>query len=190
MSRREQWKAWTALDEGRADRADGPEARLDALLKEAGARARAEKSDGRMRWRVLGAIGDSSAPSAAATGRRWNWRATSAAAVVALGVGGAAWMWGQTGQTAPAPTTPRVTAPVVEGTRGTGRMDLRAMPNPIAALAARIEHPLEKEKDRLVSSAKQVATFFADRVTFPISALQRKGGEVEEHQGLGGGSGA
>lgn len=171
------WKSWNALDAERHEAAGSREARLDSLLRSS-APSQAGECEGRLRWRVLGAVSaGSSAPSddRSIVGRiGWRSDALAAAALVALGIGiGAIWF-------GPAPT--RVGSPIADATtaqtsgptNGARKLTvLSFLQSPMAAVATRLDQPFERETQKLMADARRMASFFAERVTAPIAALHQ-----------------
>lgn len=180
------WRSWIAVDSGRPDGADPRETELDALLRR-GAGQCAQSGEGKMRWRVLSAI---SAQKPAVQGHggiiaRIGWRsgALAACALIAVGVG-AVWLGPSAPQSASvAPGTGNATEPA-QATPAAGRgarlSGLAFLQSPMTALVAQIDQPFEREADRLMTDAKKMAAFFAERVTAPIAALHRSGTSRQE----------
>ena len=171
------WKTWIALDNERPAQGTSREARLDEMLR-SGASDQVGESDGRMRWRVLGAISETKesprAGGSMAGAIGWRYGALAACAVIVLGFG-AMWL---------APVTPPSSVPGAESastqherpTPGGARFPTMALlQNPMSTLAAQLDQPLERQTERLMNDARKLAGFFAERVTAPIAALHRAG---------------
>ncbi len=177
------WRSWRDVDAGVTSSTGSREAELDAMLR-AGAAQQAKEGDGRLRWRVLGAVSaqrpDSSSTVSIVGRLGWRWGAVAACAIVAVGVG-TVWLNPRAPQTAsigrgvqPKPIAESPTTPF--RVKSTG---LAFLQNPMTALAAQIDQPFEREAERLVTDAKKMVSFFTERVTAPISALHRAGSARE-----------
>lgn len=184
---RGRWIAWRKIDDGSGACAESREARLDALLR-AGAARELSRGEGRLRWRVLGAITSKRQESTdapgriiGALGRRGG--ALAACAILVAGIG-LTWLTASRPRpSAPVGTglQPRITlddgaGPAVTATDrgGIGAFARRALTiGPTAAIAVSIESSYQREKERVLSDARVLASSFARRVTAPIAALNR-----------------
>jgi len=158
------WIAWRKIDDGSGAGAESREARLDALLR-AGAARELSRGEGRLRWRVLGAITSKRQESTdapgriiGALGRRGG--ALAACAILVAGIG-LTWLTA---------SRPRPSAPVGTGPQPRITLDDGAG---TAAIAVSIESSYQREKERVLSDARVLASSFARRVTAPIAALNR-----------------
>lgn len=169
------WKSWIAVDSDRPGASGSREARLDSMLRSSAAEQVGE-GEGRLRWRVLGAV---SAGSAAPHDNRsvvgrigWRTGALAACALIAIGIGiGAIW-FGPSAAQVGTPTADAITTSApADGSRKLTA--LAFLQSPMSALAAQLDQPFERETKKLVTDAKRMATFFAERVTAPIAALHQ-----------------
>lgn len=183
------WIAWKKLDDGSGAGAESREARIDALLR-AGAERELDRAEGRLRWRVLGAITSKRQESTGASGqiigalgRRGG--ALAACAVLAAGIG-LTWLTAsRLPPSAPAGKGPQPGATLGDGAApdrgGIGAFAKRALTiGPTAAIAVSIESSYQREKERVLSDARVLASSFVHRVTAPIAALNRG---VRQRQG-------
>jgi hypothetical protein len=178
------WKSWKALDSGRSEGADARAARLDQMLR-AGAADQVGAGDGRLRWRVLGAISaeQPASKSTHAIAGRIGWRSgvLAACAVLALGLG-AYWlgpMATSTGGGTPGNgiATMQPAAPDRDDSKLQALIFLQS---PMTALAATLDQPFERETQKLMTDARKMASYFAERITAPIAALNRSGASENE----------
>lgn len=180
----ERWKSWRDIDAGRASNADSREATLDAILR-AGAAHQTQEEGGRLRWRVLGAVSAQRSVASDAepiVGRLgWRWAAVAACAIVAV-VGGAVWINPKTPQTKETNLSVQPTPTIESSTPSVSAISAgwAFLQSPMTALAARIDQPFEREAERLVADTKKVVSFFAKRVTTPISSLHRAGSDPQK----------
>ncbi len=202
------WIAWKKVDDGASAGAESHVARVDAMLR-AGAERLVGESAGRLRWRVLGAVSCKGVEAARAKrGSAWiagslgrHGGALTACALIAAGFG-LSWL---SMRPIPAPTVKGASPILVSGTGGGevavggggGGETTNAQENrggisafarkavtlgPAAAIAASIELSYQREKERMLADARNLASSFAQRVTAPIAALHR-GAEKERSEG-------